>query len=241
MRPLLSEIILLAAVLLLATGCSSSRKVSRGSDGAVSVRQAAADAAGRAPESVRPLVEEAYRWIGTPYSYGGKTRSGTDCSGFLQSIYRNALGISIPRSTREQSDFCANIKAERLEPGDLVFFNSNGRKGKVSHVGLYVGDGKIVHASSSRGVIESSLSEKYYTKHYNHSGRVPAMASISKKQKNKKKGKDKGKGSKPASAVTSPPVAQPSAPPAVREITLDEFTRAVDQAADSIYSQQWMD
>ena len=111
----------------------------------------------------------------------------------------------------------------------------------MSHVGLYVGDGKIVHASSSRGVIESSLSEKYYTKHYNHSGRVPAMASISKKQKNKKKGKDKGKGSKPASAVTSPPVAQPSAPPAVREITLDEFTRAVDQAADSIYSQQWMD
>ena len=73
-------IILLLAVLLAATGCSSSRKVSRGSGGSVSVRQAAAEAAGRAPESVRPLVEEAYRWIGTPYSYGGKSRSGTDCS-----------------------------------------------------------------------------------------------------------------------------------------------------------------
>lgn len=233
-------IILLLAVLLVATGCSSSRKVSRGSGGSVSVRQAAAEAAGRAPESVRPLVEEAYRWIGTPYSYGGKSRSGTDCSGFLQSIYRNAMGISIPRSTREQSDFCANIKAERLEPGDLVFFNSTGRKGKVSHVGLYVGDGKIVHASSSRGVIESSLSEKYYTKHYNHSGRVPAMASISKKQKNKKKVKDKGKNAKAAPNPAKSP-APVSAPPAVREITLDEFTRAVDQAADSIYSQQWMD
>jgi len=229
--------ILLAVVVLAATGCSSSRKVSRGSDGKTSAREAAAAAVKDAPERSKRLIEEAYRWIGTPYVYGGTTRSGTDCSGFLQSVYRNALGISIPRSTREQSEYCANVKADNLEAGDLVFFNSNGRKGKVSHVGLYVGNGKIVHASSSRGVIESRLSEKYYTSHYNHSGRVPALANVGKK----KKGKDKKKGesAKGRQQTVTKPSASPPAP--VREITLDEFTRAVDQAADSIYSQQWMD
>lgn len=230
--------ILLAIMVLAATGCSSSRKVSRASDGKASAREAAAAAVKDAPERSKRLVEEAYRWIGTPYVYGGTTRSGTDCSGFLQSVYRNALGISIPRSTREQSEYCANVKADNLEAGDLVFFNSNGRKGKVSHVGLYVGNGKIVHASSSRGVIESRLSEKYYTRHYNHSGRVPAMANAVKKKKGKGKKKQRS-ASKERQKAVSKPTASP--PAAVREITLDEFTRAVDQAADSIYSRQWMD
>lgn len=230
--------ILLAIVVVGSTACSSSRKVSRGSDGKVSAREAAASAIKGAPESTKPLIEEAYRWIGTPYAYGGTSRSGTDCSGFLQSVYRNALGISIPRSTREQSEYCSDIKPDRLEAGDLVFFNANGRKGKVSHVALYVGDGKIVHASSSRGVIESRLSEKYYTKHYNHSGRIPAMASVAKKKKGKKK-MAASPSTKPASPAPSPTAT--ILPTPIREITLDEFTRAVDQAADSIYSQQWMD
>lgn len=119
----------------------------------------------------RALVDEAYSWIGTPYAYGSHSRRGTDCSGFVMEVYRRALGFTLPRSTSEQSEACRDIDRDELQVGDLVFFRDR-KHGKISHVGIYVGEGKIVHASSSQGVIESSLSEKYYNDHYRHSGRI---------------------------------------------------------------------
>ncbi len=122
----------------------------------------------------RALVDEAYSWIGTPYSYGGHSRRGTDCSGFVMEVYRRALGFTLPRTTSEQSEACTDIDRDDLRVGDLVFFRDRSH-GKIAHVGIYIGDGNFVHASSSRGVIESSLTEKYYRDHYRHGGRIKGL------------------------------------------------------------------
>lgn len=124
--------------------------------------------------NARALVDEAYSWIGTPYSYGGHSRRGTDCSGFVMEVYRRALGFTLPRTTSEQSEACTGIDRDDLRVGDLVFFRDRSH-GKIAHVGIYTGDGKFVHASSSRGVIESSLTEKYYRNHYRHGGRIKGL------------------------------------------------------------------
>ena len=117
------------------------------------------------------LVNEAKTWLGTPYRYGGKDKGrGTDCSGFVMEVYRTFTSIKLPRTTVQQRDFCEKVKFDDLKPGDLVFFSS--KSGKVNHVGMYVGAGQIIHASSSRGVIFSSMDEKYYARNYHSSGRV---------------------------------------------------------------------
>lgn len=118
------------------------------------------------------LVAEARKWIGTPYRYGGHSRSGTDCSGFVMEVYRAAAGIELPRSSREQRKFAAPVDFNRLEVGDLVFFSTKGSGGEVSHVGIFIGDNNMIHASTSRGVIVSGLGEKYYQNTYHSSGRV---------------------------------------------------------------------
>lgn len=124
------------------------------------------------PKISDALVSTARTWLGTPYRYGGQTKKGTDCSGMLMVIYKDVANLSLPRNSAEQRNYCLDINRRSLQPGDLVFFSSSTRGGKVSHVGMYVGGGKIIHASSSRGVIESSLDEKYYKNHYHSSGRV---------------------------------------------------------------------
>lgn len=122
----------------------------------------------------RALIDEAYSWVGTPYSYGGHSRSGTDCSGYVMEVYRRALNFSMPRSTYEQSEACKDISRDKLRPGDLVFFH-NLKHGKVSHVGIYVGGGKFLHASTSRGVMESSLDEEYFDRRFRHGGRPEGL------------------------------------------------------------------
>ncbi len=118
------------------------------------------------------LVKQAKTWLGTPYRYGGKSKSGTDCSGMMMVIFEDVARLSLPRNSAAQREYCFDVSKKNLEPGDLVFFSTSKRGGKVNHVGMYVGKGKIIHASSSRGVIESSLDEKYYVNHYHSSGRV---------------------------------------------------------------------
>ena len=118
------------------------------------------------------LVKTARTWIGTPYRYGGQSKSGTDCSGMIMVIYKDVADLALPRTAAQQAEYCFDIPQRDLQPGDLVFFSTSSRGGKVSHVGMYVGDGKMIHASTSRGVIESGLDEKYYKNHYHSSGRV---------------------------------------------------------------------
>lgn len=110
-------------------------------------------------------------WYGTPYRFGGTTRKGIDCSAFMIEIFNNVYKYRLPRTSRDQyriSDKINNISD--LREGDLVFFKI--RTKDISHVGIYLGDGKFAHASSSKGVVISDLSAKYWSKYYVGGGRV---------------------------------------------------------------------
>lgn len=122
------------------------------------------------------LEKEARRWLGTPYKYGGQTRKGTDCSGMVMTVFEEVTGIKLPRDSRSQQEFCIPVTKKELSAGDLVFFSSSKSNARVSHVGLYIGNGEFIHASSSRGVIISRLDEPYYVSHYHSGGRVPALS-----------------------------------------------------------------
>ncbi len=130
-------------------GSSESGSSSSGSSSASSeVTSASRDA----------LVSYAKQWVGvTPYVYGGTSlENGADCSGFTQAVYRNALGVSIPRDSRSQASGSTTISESELQPGDLVFYNSGG--GAIDHVAIYIGGGQVVHASNSRvGTIISNM------------------------------------------------------------------------------------
>jgi cell wall-associated NlpC family hydrolase len=112
--------------------------------------------------------------VGTPYVYGGNTpQSGFDCSGLIGYVYRDATGIVLPRSTRELIAMpVPSIGRDALQTGDLVFFATSGG-GKVSHAGIYVGEGRFVHAPSSGGTVRlESLSTAYWQKSYLNAKRV---------------------------------------------------------------------
>lgn len=112
-------------------------------------------------------VNAIYRkWAGTRYRLGGSSHSGIDCSAFVQKTMQGAFNINLPRSTADQRNVGRTISKSELRPGDLVFFRKN------NHVGVYIGGGKFVHASSSRGVTTSSLSESYWARNYTQSRRV---------------------------------------------------------------------
>lgn len=112
-------------------------------------------------------VNEVYRqWAGTRYRLGGTGANGIDCSAFVQKAMSGAFNLHLPRSTAEQRYSGRSISKSDLQPGDLVFFRKN------HHVGVYIGGGKFVHSSSSRGVTTSSLSENYWARTYAQSRRV---------------------------------------------------------------------
>ncbi len=112
--------------------------------------------------------------VGTPYRWGGNTPTGGfDCSGLIGFVYRDAAGIQLPRTTRQLSNLRApSIKRGALQPGDLVFFATSGGS-KVSHAGIYVGEGRFVHAPSSGGTVRlDSLSSHYWQKTYQGAKRI---------------------------------------------------------------------
>lgn len=127
------------------------------------------------------LLAEAFDWQGTPYKYGGTSRQGVDCSGFVMQTFVNSLGIKLPRTSAEQAKHCKKVKKKDLAPGDLLFFKTNGHG--VSHVGLYIGAGQFIHASSSKGVMVSDLDHKYWHKRLVKCGRVPSYTAMLKYEK----------------------------------------------------------
>ncbi|MFM1793994.1 MAG: hypothetical protein RL642_379 [Bacteroidota bacterium] len=119
--------------------------------------------------SNKKLIEYIHQWWAVPYRIGGSTMSGIDCSNFVKGLTGYAYGLDLPRTSREQAAYCREITREELKEGDLVFFNT-GRG--ISHVGLYMANNKFVHASTSMGVVISSLDEPYWKRRYVKSGRL---------------------------------------------------------------------
>jgi len=107
--------------------------------------------------------------MGIRYKTNGTTTAGFDCSGFTQYVFKK-LGVDIPRDSRSQAKRGEKVATKDLRAGDLVFFNTNGKG--VSHVGIYVGDGKFAHSSTSKGITITALSDKYYVNRYLFARRV---------------------------------------------------------------------
>ncbi|VVN06755.1 Murein DD-endopeptidase MepS/Murein LD-carboxypeptidase [Pseudomonas fluorescens] len=125
------------------------------------------------------ILERGMSLIGTRYRFGGTSEAGFDCSGFIGYLFREEAGMNLPRSTREMINVEAPLVTRgNLKPGDLLFFATNGRRGRVSHAGIYLGDNQFIHSSSSRsgGVRVDSLGDSYWSKTFIEAKRALAMA-----------------------------------------------------------------
>lgn len=109
-------------------------------------------------------------WYAVPYKYAGKDKHGIDCSGLASTLYQIVYQKKISPSTKALEEETKKIKDSDLKEGDLLFFNTDGKK--VSHVGVYLQNSKFVHASTKKGVMISDLNEPYFKKTYLHAGRV---------------------------------------------------------------------
>lgn len=126
-------------------------------------------------KTIDSILDEASTYLGTPYRYGGTTRSGIDCSAFVLSVFGAAAGVNLPRVAAAQSQEGDAVDKSELKKGDLVFF-SHGR-GRISHVGIVEevdenGEVKFIHSATSRGVMVSSLNDKYWGPRYRFAKRI---------------------------------------------------------------------
>jgi probable lipoprotein NlpC len=125
---------------------------------------------------VDKVITTARSFIGTPYKYGGTSRSGMDCSGLLINSFQ-VIDVRLPRSSEDQSKIGAEIDMKDLQPGDLVFFATGKKKRAITHVGLVTerkgkDNVKFIHSSSSLGVVETNLFAEYYQKRFRTARRV---------------------------------------------------------------------
>ncbi len=123
------------------------------------------------PTQANDVLFRAIGLVGTPYRYGGNTPAGGfDCSGLVGYVFREAAGLSLPRTSQGIADVKApKVERKRLTPGDLVFFG----KRRVNHIGIYVGEGRFVHAPSSGGTVRMDRLDGHYWKdHYLYAKRV---------------------------------------------------------------------
>jgi lipoprotein Spr len=109
-------------------------------------------------------------WMDVPYRYGGKSRSGVDCSGFTSLLMNEVFQKAVSGSSSEIFKTSSPVKESSLKEGDLVFFKINSKE--VSHMGVYLANGYFVHATSHAGVIISNLNEPYYRKYFFTGGRL---------------------------------------------------------------------
>lgn len=119
-------------------------------------------------EIQKKIVKNADTWLGTPYAWGGNTKSGVDCSGFVKQVY-STVGYDLPRTAATQYEYSEKISTSELKCGDLVFFKKND---KISHVGIYIGGNEIIHSASGKGVVRQSFSDTYLQSIYYAAGRV---------------------------------------------------------------------
>jgi len=114
--------------------------------------------------SVKEKFEQVYqKYKGVKYRYGGTTSKGFDCSGYVQRVYKEAFNIDLPRTTKAMMKSGKKVSKNDLQPGDLVFFHPTR---KYYHVGIYLGNGIFMHASTSKGVMKSKMDLNYWKKSY---------------------------------------------------------------------------
>ncbi|MDF0533466.1 C40 family peptidase [Shewanella yunxiaonensis] len=144
---------LLLWLLLILSGCSSAPS------------QPSQPAAVPAPKSLTPsdFKTVLQQWQGVPYRLGGDSHKGIDCSGFVSVTYQQLLDMSLPRTVEEQAELGFAVTRAQLRSGDLLFFKT-GRLRR--HVGIYLGNGEFMHASTSQGVTISSINNEYWHRHY---------------------------------------------------------------------------
>ncbi|OCA78307.1 hydrolase Nlp/P60 [Chryseobacterium contaminans] len=162
--------------------CGSSKNVSSGKKSgsktvvrSENLRKLDSKFNGNVSRSINDILKDAEKYLGTPYRFGGNTSSGFDCSGFTVKVFEEN-SFNLPRRSSDQAETGQNIDIRDVKPGDLLFFATAGGS-RVSHVGIVHdigpdGEVKFIHASTSKGVIISSLNEKYWNKAYLHAQRV---------------------------------------------------------------------
>ena len=124
---------------------------------------------------IETVIQTARSYTGTPYKWGGTTRSGMDCSGLLLNSFK-AIDYDIPRTSAQQSKTGKRVAKNEIKEGDLVFFATGKKKRKITHVGLVTevhgNEVRFIHASSSLGVVESDLNTDYYQKRFRQARRI---------------------------------------------------------------------
>lgn len=142
-----------------------------------------------AASSREKLIEYSKKYLGTPYVYAGTTSKGMDCSGFVSTVVKESLGITLSRSSKGIYQEVPRIKDSEIQAGDLLFFTAN--TDYVCHVAIYIGDRQMIHSASAgkkTGVIISSIDEKYWRQNYVSAGRfLPAEETSSSKEVQKEK------------------------------------------------------
>jgi cell wall-associated NlpC family hydrolase len=117
------------------------------------------------------VVDEARKYLGVSYRNGGTTANGVDCSGLVVTVYES-FGVALPRTSHDQANFGTKVERSHLKPGDLVFFRTSGST-RISHVGIYSGDGQFIHASTrAKRVKYDRLDNKYFKRRYATARRV---------------------------------------------------------------------
>ncbi|MCL1140918.1 NlpC/P60 family protein [Shewanella pneumatophori] len=145
-------IVLLSALL---TACSSAPpEPSRGSS-----KHSLSNSA----QTKSQLLQMHREWQGVPYRLGGNSKSGIDCSAFVLLTFQNQFGRQLPRTTEQQKNIGSSVSKSQLRAGDLVFFKTGW---STRHVGIYIGDSQFLHASTSQGVMISSLNNSYWKQKY---------------------------------------------------------------------------
>lgn len=121
------------------------------------------------------LVTTAFGFLGVPYKFGGtNTETGIDCSALVMLIYKESLGMVLPRTAAEQAKASESIDEKDLKPGDLVFYNT--MKRTFSHVGIYIGDGKFIHAPRTGAIVRvEEMDQTYWKKRFDGARRVIAQ------------------------------------------------------------------